>query len=236
MEIGAGADEGRRGVLVQPPLRLAPGRRLCRFAMVFLGDLMLIGYVRVSTLEQNTHLQYDALKKAGVMRIYEDKSSGAGKRPNLQTCLNSLKSGDVLIVWKLDRIARSLKDLLRILDRLKETGAEIRSLSEPLDTATPLGIFMIQILGAVAELERNMIRERVIAGLISAHKRGVKLGKKSSNLSEDTIKQILHLRNMGYSFPELARIFSVSTTTIYRYASPTYKKKPRMPILSQYMT
>ena len=126
---------------------------------------MLVGYARVSTLDQDTTMQRDALERAGVQRLFADSSSGVGPRPQLQEALTSLVQGDTLIVWKLDRIARSLHDLLAIERRLKSVGAGIRSLTEPLDTSSPFGEFTFQVLGAVAQLERSMIRERIMAGL-----------------------------------------------------------------------
>lgn len=141
------------------------------------GDFgMLIGYARVSTKDQETHLQLDALAKAGVERVYQEKTSSVGARPELQKVLEALCPGDVLVVYKMDRIARSLKDLLSILDRIKVAGADIRSLTEPLDTAGPIGTFMVQVLGAVAQLERSIIRQRSVAGQVAAYKRGVRWG------------------------------------------------------------
>ena len=138
---------------------------------------MLIGYARVSTRDQETHLQLDALRRAGVDVIYQEKASSVGARPELQRCLAALQPGDVLVVYKMDRIARSLLDLLMILDRIKSQGAAVRSLTEPLDTAGPLGTFMVQVLGAFAQLERGIIRERVVAGQVAAIKRGRVFGR-----------------------------------------------------------
>lgn len=140
---------------------------------------MLIGYARVSTKEQETYLQIDALGKAGVTKIYQEKASAVSARPQLQKCLASLRPGDVLVVYKMDRIARSLKDLLSILDQISRVGAAIRSLTEPLDTSGPIGTFMVQVLGAVAQLERSIIRERALAGQIAAYNRGVRWGGES---------------------------------------------------------
>ncbi|MBH2042679.1 MAG: recombinase family protein [Comamonadaceae bacterium] len=139
--------------------------------------MALIGYARVSTKDQETHLQLDALAKAGVLHIRQEKTSSVGTRPELQKLLDALKPGDVLVVYKMDRIARSLKDLLVILDRIKAAGADIRSLTEPLDTSGPIGTFMVQVLGAVAQLERSIIRQRTVAGQVSAIKRGVTFGR-----------------------------------------------------------
>lgn len=142
----------------------------------------LVGYARVSTQEQETDLQMDALNAAGVVRVYEEKASGASveRRHVLKRCLAEIGEGQTLVVYKLDRIARSLTDLLAILDVLKAKGASIRSLTEPLDTSTPMGMFVLQILGAVAQLERSIIRERSIAGQLAAKARGTHCGRPSS--------------------------------------------------------
>lgn len=137
---------------------------------------MLIGYARVSTAEQETRIQLDALHRAGVSQIFEEKASAVRSRPVLEAALRSLLPGDVLVVWKLDRLARSLRDLLLILERLHAAGAGIRSLTEPIDTATPAGMLMVQVLGAVAQFERSIIRERVVAGQRAARLRGQRWG------------------------------------------------------------
>jgi len=125
---------------------------------------MNVGYARVSTQDQDTALQLDALHRAGCSVIFEEKASGASRRGRreLARCLASLQRGDVLVVYKIDRIARSLFDLLEILRQLEASGAVIRSITEPLDTGLAgMGVFMLQMLGAVAQLERSMIRESV---------------------------------------------------------------------------
>ncbi|MCS4511883.1 recombinase family protein, partial [Xylophilus ampelinus] len=116
----------------------------------------------------------DALKRAGVRQVYAEKTSSVGARPQLQIALAALRPGQTLVVWKLDRIARSLKDLLAILDGLKARGIALKSLTEPIDSSSAMGEFMLQILGAFAQLERSMIRERAIAGQVAAYMRGVR--------------------------------------------------------------
>ena len=135
---------------------------------------MKIGYARVSTQDQDTALQLDALRSVGCEVIYEEKASGASRRGRreLARCLSSLRRDDVLVVYKIDRIARSLFDLLEILRQLDAVGATIKSVTEPLDTTNSMGVFVVQILGAVAQLERSMIRERSIAGQRAARDRG----------------------------------------------------------------
>lgn len=135
---------------------------------------MNVGYARVSTQDQDTSLQLDALRLAGCSVLFEEKASGASRRgrAELARCLASLQRGDVLVVYKIDRIARSLFDLLEILRQLEAVGATIKSVTEPLDTTNSMGVFVVQILGAVAQLERSMIRERSIAGQQAARARG----------------------------------------------------------------
>lgn len=178
---------------------------------------MLVGYARVSSRAQETYLQVDALKLAGVRRIYQEKASSIGGRPVLQKVLSGLSPGDVLIVYKIDRVARSLKDLLGILDRITAAGAGIRSLSEPLDTTSPMGVFVLQILGAVAQLERTMIRDRAIAGQVAAYNRGVRWGGSLRQLSDDDRRAISRLKATGwFSKDVIADIFDCSISTVYR--------------------
>ena len=138
---------------------------------------MLIGYARVSTVDQDTALQRDALKRAGVERVFQEKKSAVSARPELDRALKALKPGDVLVVYKVDRLARSLSHLLSILRRIEEANAEFRSLTEPIDTTTPAGRLMLQLLGAFAEFERSLIRERSQAGVRAAVESGVVLGR-----------------------------------------------------------
>ena len=144
-----------------------------------------VGYARVSTRDQETDLQLDALRSAGVTDVFQEKASSVGHRPELERCLDSLSAGDTFVVYKLDRVARSLTDLLSIIDRIRDAGAHIRSLNEPLDTSSPMGIFVLQILGAVAQLERGIIRERVIAGQVAAISRGKAHGRPATLSSLD---------------------------------------------------
>jgi DNA invertase Pin-like site-specific DNA recombinase len=139
---------------------------------------MQYGYARVSTREQETNAQMDALRKAGVNHIFSEKRSGGdAKRPELEKLLTSLQPGDVLVVYKLDRVARSLRHLLQILDRLNAQGAQFWSLTEAIDTTTAAGRMMMQIVGAFAEFELEMGRERTREGLHAAMRRGSKPGR-----------------------------------------------------------
>lgn len=176
---------------------------------------MQIGYARVSTSDQDTALQLDALKRAGVIRIYAENCSGIGARPQLQIALAQAKPGDVFVVWKIDRIARSLPDLLRVLDLLKRHRVGLRSLTEPLDTSTPIGEFMLQVLGAVAQLERSMIRERVIAGQVASIQRGTAHGRPSS-ISENQKREVINRFAAGATRSRIARDMGLSRWAVCR--------------------
>jgi len=179
---------------------------------------MLYGYARVSTQEQETHAQTDALAKAGVGFIFSEKRSGGttARRPELEKLLRLLKRGDTVVVYKLDRIARSLKDLLRIIERIEEKGAQFRSLTEALDTSTPAGRMLFHMVGAFAEFERELIRERTRAGMEAAVKRGVKLGRHYA-LSREDEAEALRLWHQGtMTKSAIARIYGVHMSSIKR--------------------
>lgn len=177
---------------------------------------MKIGYARVSTDDQNPDLQLDALKAAGCERIFTDKASGANpKRSELAKCLKALGSGDTLIVWKLDRLGRSLHQLIGLLDDLKAKGAAFYSLTEAIDTATPTGRAMFQMIGILAELERSLIQERTRAGRAAAISRGVKMGRKTK-LSPQQIDHARKLIEQGEHHDTVAKSLGVSRRTLYR--------------------
>lgn len=178
---------------------------------------MMIGYARVSTTEQDTALQRDALRRAGVRKVFEEKRSGAGpQRLELARMLDSLRAGDVVTVYKLDRLARSLRDLLGILDAIATAGASFRSLTETIDTCTPAGRMMMQMLGAVAEFERGIIAERSIAGQRAAMERGVHCGR-SAVLTPKEAERALELYRSGrYTLSELARRHGCHLSSIKR--------------------
>src|SRR6266446_6811414 len=180
---------------------------------------MKIGYCLVSTDDQNPALQLTALKRAGCRRIFTDKATGAHvKRPELAKCLKALKAGDVLIVWKLDRQGRSLHDLIGLLDDLKTRGVAFRSVTESIDTATPTGHAMWQMVGILAELERSLIQERTKAGRAAAQARGVKMGRKPL-LSAQQVAHARKLREQGENPNDVARSLKVSRRTLYRALS-----------------
>lgn len=198
--------------------------------------MALIGYARVSTRDQETHLQLDALAKAGVLEVRQEKGSSGGPRPELRKVLAELVPGDVLVVYKMDRVARSLKDLLAILDQIKASGSSIRSLTEPLDTSTPLGMFMIQILGSVAQLERSIIRERTVAGQVAAIKRGVTFGRPKL-LSPENEAAVLAMVDSGVTQSATARHFGVSLIVVRRLRAERRGQKNTglYPVLRDYL-
>lgn len=178
---------------------------------------MNLGYARVSTDDQATAAQLDALRAAGCVRVFEERASGGRwDRPELHQMLDQLREGDVVVVWKLDRLSRSLKDLLGIMAKIDAAGAAFRSLTEAIDTATPAGRMMMQMVGVFAEFEREMIRERTRAGLERAAKKGRHPGRKPK-LSEDQRQEIRELVASGRrSEAEAARLFGVHRSTIGR--------------------
>lgn len=185
---------------------------------------MNYGYARVSTSEQETTMQIDALKRAGIKKIHHEKGSGVGPRPVLRSLLSDLQPGDVLVVWKVDRVARSLVDLLSIMGQLKQHGACLRSLTEPIDTSNAIGEFTFQILGAVAQLERSMIRERCMTGQRAAKARGVHCGRPRS-IDQETEADIVCKYLTGcYTLRGLAELYGIHESAVkravYRVSKP----------------
>ena len=179
--------------------------------------MKIIGYARTSTDDQTTALQLAALEKAGCQTIHEDKgiSGTVRKRPALERCLASFESGDTLIVWKLDRLGRSLRDLIDMLDDLRERGVRFQSITEAIDTETPTGRAMWQLVGVLAELERSLITERTRAGVKEAQKRGVKFGRKPK-LSPAQIKHARQQIDHGQRVQDIATLLNVDRITLYR--------------------
>src|SRR3954454_16099877 len=183
---------------------------------------MLLGYARVSKSDdsQDTAAQVSALKNAGCKRVFEDKASGGRwDRPELHRLLDQLREGDTLVVWKLDRLSRSLKDLLHILERVEAVGARFRSLTEAVDTAGPAGRMLMQMLGSFAEFERAMVRERTRAGLKAAAARGRKGGRQPKLTPEQKAEILDGLGSGRKSAADLARLFRVHRATISRLAA-----------------
>lgn len=176
---------------------------------------MIIGYARVSTQDQNPALQTDALTGAGCEQIFHEKATGASRdRPELTTCLRTLRTGDTLVVWKLDRLARSLKDLVEIIDDLQKRGIGFRCLTEAIDTTSTGGRLVFHIFGALAEFEHSLIRERTIAGLAAARARGRRGGRKLAMSKTDVRKAAAMLSDPAITKTEVARHFGVSRVTL----------------------
>ena len=183
---------------------------------------MLLGYARVSKSDdsQDTAAQVSALKSVGCKRVFEDKASGGRwDRPELHRLLDQLRAGDTLVVWKLDRLSRSLKDLLHILERVEAVGARFRSLTEAIDTSGPAGRMLMQMLGSFAEFERAMVRERTRAGLKAAAARGRKGGRQPKLTPEQKAEILDGLGSGRKSAADLARLFRVHRATISRLAA-----------------
>lgn len=178
---------------------------------------MLIGYARVSSKEQDNSAQITALKKAGCETIFHEKiSSGRWERPQLQRMIDHLRKGDIVVVWKLDRLSRSLKDLLYLMEKLQGIGAAFKSLTEAIDTTTPGGRMMMQIVGSFAEFERAMLRERTCSGLAAARKMG-RIGGRPPKFNEIQRKEIIKLvKKKNRSIAEVAALFGANKSTIWR--------------------
>lgn len=179
---------------------------------------MLIGYARVSTRDQTPALQLDALRKAGCERVFEETASGAQReRPQLTSALTYMRSGDTLVVWKLDRLARSMKQLIETVDQLEERQIGFRSLTEQIDTTTPGGRLIFHVFGALAEFERSIIRERSRAGLEAARARGRVGGRPRAMSMSDLVAARALLADETITVVEVARRLHVSPATLYRY-------------------
>lgn len=197
---------------------------------------MLVGYARVSTSDQETRLQLDALRSAGVQRVFEEKASAVSARPVLADCLASLQAGDVLVVWKLDRLARSLKDLWALVENLELRGCSIRSLTEPIDTSSALGELVLQILGAVAQFERRLIRERAIAGQVAAYRRGERWGGSvPSSVTLLMRDRAMQLRDQGLKWRQVAAELGVTRRALFRALRPRKSTRGSLPVLRQYL-
>lgn len=179
---------------------------------------MNVGYARVSTQQQTTDLQTDALQGAGCDKIFTEKASGAkADRPQLAAALDYLRAGDVLVVWRLDRLARSMKQLIETAEDLEKRGIGLRSLTEQIDTTTPTGRLVFHIFGALAEFERNLIRERVSAGLVAARARGKVGGRPARMTPEKLLMARAMLANETITVEQVATQLGVSVSTLYRH-------------------
>jgi DNA invertase Pin-like site-specific DNA recombinase len=189
---------------------------------------MHIGYARVSTDDQHPENQIEQLKKEGCERIYTETASGGRiDRPELQDCLNQLRKDDVLIVWKLDRLSRSLSDLLRILEKIDKAGASFKSLTETLDTSGPCGRLMMNMLGAFNQFEREIIKERTKLGLARARANG-RIGGGRYKLSPPQQKQAINWVRTGEKTQgEVAEFFNVDPSTVSRMMTEVKEREQK---------
>lgn len=180
--------------------------------------MALVGYCRVSTDHQSLGLQVDALREAGCKKIFSETASGAQRdRPELLKALDYVREGDTLCVWKLDRLARSLKQLLDTVEHLSERGIGLRSLTEAIDSNTSGGRLVFHIFGALSEFERGVIRERTLAGLANARRLGRKGGRPRSMSAEDIAAARVLLTSPDITVEAVAERMNVSPATLYRY-------------------
>jgi len=178
-----------------------------------------VGYARVSTLDQNPELQLDALKTNGCAKLFVERASGAKEeRPQLRAALDYLRPGDTLVVWKLDRLARSMKQLIETVDELKARGIGFRSLTEAIDTTTAAGELFFHLFGALAQFERSIIRERTNAGIKAALARGRKGGRRTKVKPDDIKAALALLADPDISVRAAAKRLGLSVSTLYRHA------------------
>ena len=182
----------------------------------------LIGYARVSTLEQNAALQHDALTAAGCWRVFTDRVSGVTEdRPELTRALEQLRDGDTLVVWRLDRLGRSLRHLIDVVTGLAGDGVGFRSVTEAIDTTTPGGRLIFHVFGALAQFERELVRERTLAGLKAARARGRMGGRKPLMTPDKTTTARRMYEQQELTVEQIARAVGVSRSTIYRALNRT---------------
>jgi DNA invertase Pin-like site-specific DNA recombinase len=187
---------------------------------------MKIGYARISTAEQNLDLQSDALKAAGCERIFQDIASGAkDERKGLADAVEFARDGDILIVWKLDRLGRSLKHLIETVNRLHEKGVGFASVQESIDTTTSGGKLIFHVFGALAEFERELIRERTNAGLKAARVRGRKGGRKEKLTPKQVEMARAMVNDPNISISSICETFKISKPTLYRYVPASGKQR-----------
>lgn len=179
---------------------------------------MLVGYARVSTDDQNLEFQRDALEELGCKEVFEDHQSGAkASRPGLDKALEYVREGDMLVVWRLDRLSRSLKDLISLVAKLEQAGIGLKSIHESIDTTSSSGKLIFHIFGALAEFERNLIRERTQAGLKAARARGRKGGRPNALSEEKQAIAVGLYDEQRHSIDEICDVMGVSKPTLYKY-------------------
>ncbi|HBV6350237.1 recombinase family protein [Klebsiella variicola] len=178
---------------------------------------MLIGYARVSTGDQNLNLQKNALVRAECEQIFEDTASGKNaRRPGLRRAIRRLKPGDSLVVWKLDRLGRSVRDLITLVSELQDRGIHFRSLTDSIDTSTPAGRFFFHVMSALAEMERELIVERTRAGLAVARELG-RVGGRRRVMTEEVVERCRRMLENGATRQQIADVIGVGVKTIYKY-------------------
>jgi DNA invertase Pin-like site-specific DNA recombinase len=184
---------------------------------------MLIGYARVSSHDQNLHLQIDELKKAGCSKIFSDKMSGMKKsRPGLDDALSYMRKNDTLVIWKLDRLGRSVNGLISLVEKLKQEGIHFQSITDGIDTATPAGRFFFHVMASLAQMERELLIERTKAGLAAARERG-RVGGRKRSMTESKVKAAKKLLYEGMSATDVAENLGVSIPTLYRWC-PAFER------------
>jgi DNA invertase Pin-like site-specific DNA recombinase len=189
---------------------------------------MLIGYIRVSTNDQNTELQRNALVSANCEQIFEDKISGkSSDRPGLKRAMRAMSEGDTLVVWKLDRLGRSVRHLIALIEELKSRGVHFRSLTDSIDTSTAMGRFFFHVMSALAEMERELIVERTLAGLAAARSEG-RIGGRRRIMTHEVIERARRMFSNGASLQQVALVLDVSPKTIYKYI-PAEEQHALMP-------
>ncbi len=178
---------------------------------------MLIGYARVSTTDQNLNLQHEALTSAGCDRIFEDQVSGTRvDRPGLAKALDILREGDTLVIWKLDRLGRSVKHLVDLVGTLRERGIEFKSITDAIDTGTPAGRFFFHVMASLAEMERELAVERTKAGLDAARKLG-RNGGRNPKMTTAKVESAKNMLAAGMPSKDVAQTLNVSVPTLYRW-------------------
>lgn len=181
----------------------------------------MIGYARVSTNDQNLDLQVNALRSAGCGRVFEDHgvSGAVEKRRGLNAVLRTLRKGDTLVVWRLDRLGRSIRHLIDVITKLQARGVEFRSVTENIDTNSAGGRMIFHVIAAMAEFERSMISERTVAGMAAARQRGQNLGRRRSMTEEQCVEAVTALGQGGESLADVARRYEVHPRTLKRLIS-----------------
>lgn len=178
---------------------------------------MLIGYARISTKYQSLDMQIEALKKEGCEKIYQDQMSGSSNnRPGLLMALEAIRKGDTLVVWKLDRLGRCVRNLVELFNNLSSTGVNFKSLTDNIDTSTPMGTFLFHIMAGLAQMERDLTSERIRAGIANAKNRGMRAGRKRV-MTDSKIESARKLLATGMKMREVANDLGIAIPTFYRW-------------------